>query len=125
MATITDNGLILRSHLLWDDTSGNITYIALGTSNQAEANGDSALIAEIGTSGCARAAISSRTYEATAKAVLVHTFTVTGTVGVNEIGYLDSSANGILYMRHVFAAQKNLINGDTLQITGKETSSRA
>lgn len=124
MATITDNGLILRSHLLWDDTSGNITYIAVGSGETAEANDQTALVTEITNSGCERAEISSRAYEATAKAVFTHTFTATGALAINEMGLFDSSANGIMYMRHKFTATKNLVADDTLELICKETSSR-
>ena len=125
MATLVNDGLERRARRMFADTCGNFQYCALGTDATAEANDQSNLIAEISTSGAARMVADTMQYVADYKAQWIAQWTITGTIGINETGIFDSSANGTMLMRHKFAAQKNVINGDTLQLTFTETESRA
>ena len=125
MAILTSRGLERKAYRMFGDTSGNCQYIALGTSDAAEASGNTALGAELDTSGASRMIADTLAYEADYKAKWIATWTFTGTIGINEVGIFDdSSNNNCMPMRHKFAATKNVVNMDTLQLTLKEAESR-
>lgn len=125
MAILTNDGLIRKAYRMFGDTSGNFQYVALGTGTGAEASGNTALGAELDTSGASRMQADTMAYEADYKAKWIATWTFTGTIGINEMGIFDdSSNNNCMLMRHKFAAAKDVENGDSLQLTLKETESR-
>lgn len=125
MAILTNRGLERKAYRMFGDTSGNFQYIALGTGTGAEASGNTALGAELDTSGASRMLADTMAYEADYKAKWIATWTFTGTIGINEVGIFDDSSNNdCMLMRHKFAATKNVVATDTLQLTLKETESR-
>jgi hypothetical protein len=132
LATIVDKGLEGIARVINGVLGGTPAYtyfehMALGTDNTAETTSDTALGAEITTNGGARAS-STVGYEASNKSTWVHTWTFTGTLAIDECGVFDGAtpgaANSNMLIRHVFAATKNVINGDQLQLTVKLTASR-
>lgn len=125
MAILTNDGLIRKAYRMFGDPSGNFQWVALGTGTGAEASGNTALGAELDTSGASRMVADTLAYEADYKAKWIAQWTFTGTIGITECGIFDQLAvGGTILMRHKFAATKNVINGDTLQLTLKETESR-
>lgn len=126
MAILTNRGLERRAYRMFGDTSGNFQYVALGTGTGAEASGNTALGAELDTSGASRMIADTLAYEADYKAKWIVTWTFTGTIGINEMAIFDDSSNNdCMLMRHKFAAVKNVELNDTLQLTIKETEGRA
>ena len=95
----------------------SMDYLAVGTSSQAEADSDTALIAEITDSGLARAQdaspSSSTTTETDDTLEINYSWSVTGSKGINEIGLLNAGAAGTLIGRTVLGAQVDVVNLDT------------
>lgn len=96
------------------------TWMALGTGSTPPAGTDTALETETSATGLARAAATC-SYEASYKSKWVHSFTNTsgGTVGIREWGIHNKAAaeaNDIL-LHGVFAADKNIEDNETLQLT--------
>ena len=126
MATLVNAGLEFKAKILNGVSASEFKWAALGTGSTAEANDQTALVAEITTNGGARMIADTIAYEADYKAKLIATWNFTGTLGINECGVFDQLAvGGNMLMRHKFAATKNVENGDSLQLTIKETESRA
>ncbi|MBC2746257.1 MAG: hypothetical protein HF975_04475 [ANME-2 cluster archaeon] len=132
MATIVDDGLEGVARVINGVLGGTPAYtyfehMALGSGSTAEANADTELDTEITTNGGARASATPG-YEASNKSTWVHTYSFTGALAINECGIFDGAtpgaANSNMLLRHVFAATKNVINGDQLQLTVKLTASR-
>lgn len=125
MATITDDGLEYQARYVNQSTSGSWTVLAIGSGSTAEATTDTALATEITANGGARAAATC-TYEATAKSVWYHLWTFTGNVTVREAAVTNSVtvAGSKILMRHVWAADKSFVNGETFALTAKLTQSR-
>ncbi|MDY6957770.1 MAG: hypothetical protein SVK08_01300 [Halobacteriota archaeon] len=126
MATLVNAGLERKARLVCGDSSSNFQWTALGSGSTAESNSDTALATEITTNGGARMIGDTVAYEADYKAKWVSTWTFSGALAINECGVFDQLAvGGTMLFRHVFAATKNVVSGDTLQITFYETESRA
>ena len=99
------------------------TYIAIGTGTTAAADADTQLVAEVTTSGGARAAatctvVTTDTAGDTAQLVNTFSFTTGGTFALTESGVLNAASTGTLLARQVFAAI-NVASGDSLAITWK------
>jgi len=124
VGTIVNSGLEYEAKLLVGVSTDPFIYIALGSGTTAEANDQTALIAEIDSNGGARAG-GTPSYEADYKAKVTKTFTASGDLTVNECGLFDAASNGHMYARAKFASTKNLATGDTLQITFTITKGRA
>ncbi len=95
------------------------TYLAVGTSTTAESAAQTALIAEVSTSGLARAsATMSRVTTTTTNDTLrfVKSWSVSGTVTVEEIGIFNASSSGTMLGRKL-TTSKAVVNGDTLTAT--------
>lgn len=126
MATLVNKGLEYKAKILIGVSASEFKWIALGTDDTAEAEAQTALLAEITTNGGSRMLADTIAYEADYKAKLIATWTFTDVLAINECGVLDQLAvGGNMLMRHKFAATKNVENGDSLQLTIKETESRA
>lgn len=126
MATLVNKGLEIKAKLIIGVASNEFKWVALGTGVTAEANDQTTLVTEITTNGGERMIADTIAYEADYKAKLIALWTFTGTLGINECGVFDQLAvGGNMLMRHKFAATKNVENTDTLQLTIKETESRA
>ena len=126
MATLVNSGLEQKARLIGGITGGDpFQWIALGTDDTAVANDDTALGIEITTVGGERKLAGTIEYEADYKCKWIVTFNFTGTLGINEVGLFDQLVlGGVMLMRHVWATTKNVENGDTLQITIRETEAR-
>jgi len=131
MVTLTNKGLQGLARIVNAIFGGTPAYtafdhMALGSGSTAENVADTELVTEITTNGGARAA-STEGYEADYKSTWVHTYNFTGALAIDECGIFDGAtpgaANSNILMRHVFAATKNVINGDSLQLTMKLTFS--
>jgi len=122
MATIPDTGLIAIATALARST---YWYVEIGTSSTAENVNQTALIAAITTGGMIRT-VATATYEATAKTVLQATIGPASSAfsNIRETAVLDNSSGGNMIIRHVWAADRAVSIGDSMQITHKITASR-
>lgn len=123
---ITNAGLAAVSGLLLLDVSEDkFDWIAIGTSTQAAANGDTALISETHRQAGTGSLETGDTTNDTAK--LVATFSgYTGTEAVTEAGVLNLSVAGDLLCRQVFSALNvDWDAGDSIEFTFKVKSARA
>ena len=126
MVTIMNAGLVGLAKLCnGTDGVGNFTYIALGTDDGAEDAADTTLGAEIVTNGGERSVCDTCSYEADYKSKWIHTFTFTGDLAVREMCIISAAADGTMLFRHLWAAVKNVANGETMQITVKLTYAEA
>lgn len=126
MATLVNSGLEYKAKILIGDSAAEFKWVALGTDATAEANAQTALLAEITTNGGSRMIADTIAYEADYKAKLIATWSFSGDLAIFECGVFDQLAvGGHMLMRHKFALVKNVENGDSLQLTIKETESRA
>ena len=121
-ATIPDGGLVGIATAL---VRSAYYYIELGTSSTAENVNQTALIAVITTGGMIRT-VATATYEATAKTVLQATIGPASSAfsNIRETAVLDNSSGGNMIIRHVWAADRAVSIGDSMQITHKITASR-
>lgn len=92
------------------------TYLAVGTSATTPAAADTTLGAETTTSGLGRAAatfsqVTTSTLNDTSQ--WAHTWSVTGTVTIQEVGVLNASSAGTL-LGHALTGSKAVNNGDVL-----------
>ncbi len=96
-------------------------FIGLGSSSTAAVVGDTTLASEITSPSLLRiTSTASRTTTSVANDTsnLVHTFSSTATQAVQEVGVFNSAtvSGSTIVSRKTFAA-KNLVSGDTLQVT--------
>ena len=117
---VVDSGLAYIASRMKDATAGVMTHMAVGTSTTAEADAQTALLAE-----SARVALTSTTIVTTSVAddsvQFVATFNPgTGTAALTEAGLLNNSTGGTMLCRTVFPViNKGAL--DTLTITWKVT----
>ena len=124
MVTLVDAGLSAVAQMI--NGSGTIapfTYMATGSGTTEESTSQTALIAENTLYGSARAQATC-TYETLGISKWVHTFTFTNNLTVGELGIFNNSSAGTMLMRHKLAATKNYSNGESVEITLTNTSSR-
>jgi hypothetical protein len=77
----------------------NFNYIGIGTSNQAEAEDDTALISEVSRElGTGSITTISRPNDT---AVLYSRFSDSSSISFKETGLFDSSSNGVMFSRSV------------------------
>jgi hypothetical protein len=124
MATIANDGLEYQARYTNQESTGTWTAMAVGSGSSTESSASTALGVELSSGGFARAA-ATRTYEASYKSVWSKTWTSSTDVTVRECAVLNSTtvAGSKMLMRHVFAANKSLVDTDTLAITFKLTQS--
>jgi len=122
MATIPDDGLIGIATAL---ARAAYWYIELGTSSTAENVNQTALVAAITTNGMVRT-VATAAYEATAKTTIQSTIgPASGAISnIRETGVFDAGAVGHMAVRHVWAADRAVAIGDSMQVTHKITASR-
>lgn len=119
---ITNAGKAEVANLIGNvSTPTAFTYLAVGTSNTAEAATQTALVGEITDSGLQRTAatvtrVTTTTTNDTVQYVV--TFNVTGTKTVEEIGIFNAAVAGTMLGRKV-TGSKVLNNGDVLSATYK------
>lgn len=92
-------------------------WVAVGTSNQAANDTDTALIGEITNSGLARAqdaspSVSSTTVDSDTMEIN-YSWTVTGSKTIQEIGCFNSTSGGSMIGRSVVAPSVGVASGDT------------
>jgi hypothetical protein len=134
MATVCNDGLEWQAkYLNHYDTGGPWTVIALASSSQAEATvaaiadfiTNDTYFTEVTDGGLARAVATTCGYEASYKSTWVKVFTATASRTVRSLAIANSAtragSHGLLY--HLFSADKNLVDTDTLTITVKLTQS--
>ena len=122
MATIPDAGLIAIATAL---ARFSYWYIELGTSSTAETTSQTALVAAITTNNMTRT-VATAAYEATAMCTIQATIGAASGAFTNirETGVFDNASNGNMAVRHVWAADRAVAIGDSMQITHKITASR-
>lgn len=124
MVTLTDAGLEAVAKMINGvEAIAAFTYMATGSGTTDESTSQTALIAENTTNGAARGAATC-TYETLGITKWVKTFTFTGAVTVNELAILNASSGGTMLMRHKLAATKSYSDGESVEITLTNTSSR-
>lgn len=116
MSTLMNAGKAETAKLLNGvDTPTAFTYIALGSGSTAEAATQTALVTEITTNGGARAAATC-SYVANYTARWTKTFNFTGNVTLREVGIFNAASVGDMLLRHVYAADKTYINGESVEL---------
>lgn len=123
LATIPDDGLVGIATAL---ARSSYYYIEVGSSSTAEATGQTALVTPITTGGMTRT-VATAVYEATAKTTIQATIGPASSAFTNirETAVLDAGTAGHMIIRHVWAADRAVAIGDSMQITHKITVSRA
>lgn len=120
--TVTNTGKAQIAALI-QGNGGTVkfTRIALDAVATAATAADTTLASEI-TSPSLKRVLSTATQALTNVAndtsQLVHTFSSTATQAVNGVGVFDSASGGTMVSRTTFAT-KNLVSGDSLQVTHK------
>lgn len=124
MVTVVNDGLEYQARYTNQETAGSWKWMALGSGSTAEGTSQTALVTELTTNGGERA-LATLAYEASYKSTWVKVFSFTGAATVRECGIFNSitPAGSKMLMRHVFAGDKVMGNGDTLQVTMKLTQS--
>ena len=116
MTTIVTAGKVIAAKLLNGvDTPTAFGYIAIGSGSTAESASQTALVTEITTNGGARA-VATKTYEGSNTAQWSKIFLFTGSVTMREMGVFNASSAGTMLMRHVLAADRAYINGESVEI---------
>jgi hypothetical protein len=113
---VTNAGKAQLVLLARDASAVPFTFIAVGTSNAATNATQTALTAEVTTSGLARAAgtVSSVTTTTTNDSFRIsHTWTASGNVTVEEVGVFNASSAGTMLSR-ALTTTKAVTSGETL-----------
>lgn len=124
LVMLTTDGLEYQARYTNQETAGSWKWMSTGSGATAESSAHTALVAENTTLGGERA-IATPSYEASYKSVWTRVVTASGTVTIREVGIHNSitPSGSKMLMRHVFAGDKVLETGQTLQITMKLTQS--
>ena len=124
MSTRTNAGLTVAARRLnRSGADAAFTYIATGAGSTAEGTSQTALVTENTANGSARATATC-TQENTGDSKWVRNFNFTGNVTVREIGIFNASSGGTMLLRHVLASNRDYVNGQSLEITITNTTSR-
>jgi hypothetical protein len=125
MATITDAGITaVARRLNGSGADAAFAHIATGTGSTAESTSQTALVTENTANGSGRATATC-TQENTGDSKWVRTFNFTGNVTVREIGIFNAPSAGTMLLRHVLASDRAYENGQSLEITITNTTSRS
>lgn len=121
--TVTNTGKVALATLIQGGASARFLRLALDADSTAAAAANTALGSEI-TSPSLKRVLSTNTLAtvnvSNDTSQLVHTFSSTATQAVYGVGVFDSATGGTMISRTTFAA-KNLVSGDSLQVTHKLT----
>ena len=116
---VVNAGLAAVAGLLLNDVAGDdFDYLAVGTDSTAASASQTALLAEISDSGLARAASTGTRVTTTVTndtAQLVHTWTVTGTKSIREMGVFNAASGGTMLARSTDTI--SVASGDSLSLT--------
>jgi hypothetical protein len=127
MVTVTDKGIEVISKLINGVGTNHLTYLANGSGSGAEAVGNTALTTENTLYGSARAAATC-TNESNTTAVWYKKWTASGgSITVREVGVFDDDGDpaGNMAIRHVYASNKVIDAGESIEITIKLAFARA
>lgn len=121
------NLIVNTGHKRYADQIGGtattpMTALAIGTSTTAAAAGDTALGAEITTSGGGRGAatVSNTTTLITGDTEQWQkTWSITGSLAITEEGIFDNNTSGGTLLAHNIFSVVNVVNSDTFQVTHK------
>lgn len=97
------------------DSIDPFLYIAIGSGSTAESATQTALVAEITTNGGARA-LATVSYVANYIARWTHIFEFTGNVILREVAVFNAISGGIMLLRHVYAADKEYIDDESVEL---------
>lgn len=97
------------------DSIDPFLYIAIGSGSTAEAATQTALVAEITANGGARA-LATVSYVANYIARWTHIFEFTGNVILREVAVFNAISGGIMLLRHVYAADKEYIDDESVEL---------
>ena len=120
---ITNAGLVERAKLMNGISTSPFMWMALGTSGTTPAEDQTALGAEITTNGGQRKAATCG-YEADYKSVWSAVFSFTGSLAILELAIFNALTGGVMYLRHAWAAAKNVENGENILFTVRSTETR-
>jgi hypothetical protein len=120
---IMDVGLAEKAKLLNGISTTPFMWMALGTSGTAPVATQTALGAEITTNGGARKAATCG-YETGYITVWSAVFSFTGSLAIHELAILNALTGGVMYLRHVWPAVKNVENGENILFTVRSTETR-
>lgn len=128
MVIVVNKGLEFLAKYCTQSTAGQFDYLALDSGTTVEDPTTVILTTEITTAGGERAQ-ATVSYEASYKAKWVYTWTFTGPLAIKGCGVFNGatpgSGNSDMLMCHLFAAVKNVDDGETLQLTMKLTFAAA
>ncbi len=119
ITTVGKQRLVLK---IQDSARAAFTRMALDASSTAAAAGNTTLASEITSPSLKRAAATASqatTNVASDTSQLVHTFTSTATQAVYGVGIFDTPTSGGNMISRATFSVKNLVSGDTLQVTHK------
>src|SRR5574343_1967558 len=125
MATLVNAGLVALAKLAnGTDSVAAFTKIAIGSGSTAEANDQTALVTQSNYTHTVTGVRESATcaYEADYKTKWTSTVEFAGSEVVRAVGIFNAATTGTMLMRDVFAADRNMESGDSLQLTIKITA---
>lgn len=98
--------------------SAPVTYLAVSTTVQSGAAGDTTLAGELTTNGFARAFWTTYTHSANSSSVAISvTYTASGTETINSEGVFTAASSGTLAFENSEPNPPTLVSGDTLAQT--------
>jgi len=119
MTTVVDKGIEIISKLINGVASTAFTYMANGSGDNVEATDRTALETENTLYGSERVAATC-TNESDTTAVWNKVFTASGgSVTIREVGIFDAASAGNMVLIHVYASNKTIDDGESIDITLK------
>jgi len=115
MVTIVNDGLEYAAKLLNGISVIPFIYMANGSGSTGEAVDETALVTENTTGGMDRKEATC-SYEADYKAKWVASWTASGAQTIREIGIFNDDTAGKMLLRHVYASNKTLADGETITL---------
>ncbi len=120
--TITTTGKVAIANLLRGAATSSYKYLSLDASSTAAAAANTTLASEITSPSLKR--VVATTSQATTNvsndtSQCVHTFSSTATQSVYGVGLFDTPTSGGTMASRATFSVKNLVSGDTLQVTHK------
>lgn len=123
MVIVVNKGLEFLAKYCNQSTAGQFNYLALDGGVTVEDAGTTELTTEITTNGGERGIVDTAGYEASYKATFVKLFEFTDVLAIKGCGCFDGATPGAgssnMLMCHVFAATKNVDDGESMQLTMK------
>jgi hypothetical protein len=98
-------------------------YMGTGTSATAESSAQTALLTENVSNGAQRAAATT-SYPGLGISQWSILYAFTGAVTIRELAIYNTLVAGLMYMRHVLSENKNYSDGESVEITIQNYSTR-